>query len=281
VNKINGKAYIGYTGQSIDARFNQHVKAALNGELWAFASAIRKYGIDAWEHQTLETHETKQEAIDAEIRLIAEHQTFIGDHRDKGYNMTRGGEGGKMLEEGYKRISEKLKGTVKTPEECCEIQDRMLKFWASDSPESIIRREQLVNRNRTDEARQRSTETQNQRWANPEAHQHMSKKLKGLQRNEESKELYSKTMTLLWQDPDYRIMMIKAFKNRKKWSIEARQQKSKRMTGEKRGPYKNRGIKRGPRQTKVVCKICGQTFIVIHSRHTAKHGLTREAYDKL
>ncbi|MBR6555463.1 MAG: GIY-YIG nuclease family protein [Clostridia bacterium] len=90
-NKINGKGYIG------KAIFPPQSRWGINGKKYAnqpaFSAAINKYGWENFEHAILLTDLTAEEAIEAEIRLIAEHNTFCGITSGNGYNMTRGGEG--------------------------------------------------------------------------------------------------------------------------------------------------------------------------------------------
>lgn len=74
-------------------RWKDHCWHSKRGSTYVFHNSIRKHGKEAWTHEILESHETIEEVKLAEIRLIAEHQTFFYDHPDKGYNMTRGGDG--------------------------------------------------------------------------------------------------------------------------------------------------------------------------------------------
>lgn len=105
-NKINGKAYIGYTGNDLidepvklmESRWYSHTHVAFKKTKrkisnTAISRAIRKYGSgdDAWEHEVLEVVSTRKEGLKREIVLIALHETFID--QNKGYNMTPGGEG--------------------------------------------------------------------------------------------------------------------------------------------------------------------------------------------
>lgn len=99
-NKFNGKAYIGYTKFTLEERWHEHVKSALQlRSQTAFHFAIRKYGIENWEHEVLLEVETLDEAKHAEIQSIKDHWTFVGDQFCYGYNMTQGGDG---HSEGYK-----------------------------------------------------------------------------------------------------------------------------------------------------------------------------------
>lgn len=90
-NKINGKGYIG------KAIFPPQSRWGIGGKKYAdqpaFGAAINKYGWDNFEHTILLTDLTAEEAIEAEVRLIAEYNTFCGVRSGNGYNMTRGGEG--------------------------------------------------------------------------------------------------------------------------------------------------------------------------------------------
>ena len=113
-NEINGKGYIGKTVRP-EKRFEEHFyrKRSLN---YAIHHAIKKHGKDNF-HFEIIAETTKEEVDSLEIKLIAEHKTFIAEH---GYNETRGGVGGEMSEDVKKRISETLKrkyasGEIKIP----------------------------------------------------------------------------------------------------------------------------------------------------------------------
>jgi group I intron endonuclease len=92
-NLINGKAYIGWTSLTIDERWNWHCRSANSGSISIFHKAIKKYGVNVWKHEILETFYTEDDAKNAEIKCITEHQTFCYEYPNKGYNMTQGGEG--------------------------------------------------------------------------------------------------------------------------------------------------------------------------------------------
>lgn len=106
VNKINGKKYIGITSRSIKDRKREHRCHAMKGvNQGAFYRAIRKYGIKVFEFTTLVQCASVYEALEQEMRLIAELQPE--------YNSTEGGDGQRgrtMSEESRKRISEFHKG---------------------------------------------------------------------------------------------------------------------------------------------------------------------------
>lgn len=86
-NKVNGKKYIGISS-NLDLRWGS------NGNSYArqfFGKAIRKYGWDNFEHQILFKNLSKDEACAMEQQLIKEFDTT---NKDKGYNISTGGESG-------------------------------------------------------------------------------------------------------------------------------------------------------------------------------------------
>jgi len=101
-NKINGKAYIGFTSRSVEERLQEHRRAFGNKILY---KAIRKYGWDNF------TKEVIFESWDPKW-CLNEIETFfikIFDTYHNGYNMTFGGEGTLGYE---KVVSEKTKSIL-------------------------------------------------------------------------------------------------------------------------------------------------------------------------
>ncbi|SCG87894.1 group I intron endonuclease [uncultured Clostridium sp.] len=89
INKINGKKYFGITSLSLKARSGNNGKRYTRNKTY-FANAINKYGWDAFYHILLLDNLIKSEACIYEIMFI---KVFDTTNRDKGYNMTGGGEG--------------------------------------------------------------------------------------------------------------------------------------------------------------------------------------------
>jgi group I intron endonuclease len=89
INRRTGAAYIGLTSQGAEERFNGHWHASKR-QISALYRAMRKYGKKAFFVQILAIGKTADDLPSLEIKLIAEHRTFVSDG---GYNMTRGGEG--------------------------------------------------------------------------------------------------------------------------------------------------------------------------------------------
>ena len=90
MNRINGKRYIGI---SIDPE----QRWGLNGNGYKcshyFYSAIQKYGWENFDQYLLETGLSDEEAYEREIYYIEKYDTT---NPEKGYNLSNGGQGGKV-----------------------------------------------------------------------------------------------------------------------------------------------------------------------------------------
>lgn len=81
-NKLNGKIYVGQTKFSVEKRFKQHAKADS-----VIGSAIRKYGIENFNVEVIETCKTFTELNEREIFWI----DFYNCKVPNGYNVADGG----------------------------------------------------------------------------------------------------------------------------------------------------------------------------------------------
>ena len=107
-NKINGKKYVGQTSRNPKYRWGKNGIGYKRNP--RFYSAIKHYGWSNFEHEIVASNLTKKEADNFEILLIDKLDTM---NQDKGYNLTKGGEGKtgyKHTEEQRKKQSESLKG---------------------------------------------------------------------------------------------------------------------------------------------------------------------------
>jgi len=104
INKVNGKIYIGKTSKTVEERKKGHLKRSKTGKAY-FCCAIRKYGIDGFDWKVLE--DTLIENLNERERLYI--QKYKSNDPDIGYNLTAGGDGGKVpiSDDGRRRISEK------------------------------------------------------------------------------------------------------------------------------------------------------------------------------
>ena len=114
INKINGKRYYGITKQEVEKRWANGYGYKRSKHFW---DSICKYGWNNFEHIVIAKGLTEEEAKWLEIELIREHDTT---NKNKGYNITKGGEGTngyKHSEETKKKISEAGKGKTISEEQ--------------------------------------------------------------------------------------------------------------------------------------------------------------------
>lgn len=104
INKYNGKRYIGITSKSPTERWNNGHGYYKNKH---FSDAIKKYGWGGFDHLILFSGMDKETACNVEQWLIAEYKTT---DKEKGYNLTTGGDHYKHSEESKKKMSQNRKG---------------------------------------------------------------------------------------------------------------------------------------------------------------------------
>lgn len=83
-NKYNGKVYIGQSVRPIEKRFKRHINDAINNVLDThFARAIRKYGVESFVLELLDSAETQEELNYKEQYYIKLYNSI-----ENGYNET-------------------------------------------------------------------------------------------------------------------------------------------------------------------------------------------------
>jgi len=88
-NKINNKTYIGLTSRDFNVRKYEHIYESQIESKFKFHQAIRKYTIDNFTWEILETGITNiKQANELEIKYINKFDSYVN-----GYNMTKGGGG--------------------------------------------------------------------------------------------------------------------------------------------------------------------------------------------
>lgn len=92
-NKINGHCYIGQTIMSLKERFQRHCSHSRDQHPKGLHAAMKKYGIDNFIIEQIDTAESFEELNELEIKWIKYYNTFNG----KGYNLTLGGQGAQDL----------------------------------------------------------------------------------------------------------------------------------------------------------------------------------------
>lgn len=102
-NLVNGKKYVGYTGQGLRIRWNMHSSLADRGAQRSLYFAMRKHGKESFVPTILREGLSKEEACLEEKLAV---QVLNLTDRNFGYNMTGGGEGGEPTEEIVNKICE-------------------------------------------------------------------------------------------------------------------------------------------------------------------------------
>ncbi len=87
-NKINNKAYIGITTNTMKYRFDEHIYRSENGGKYKIHYAIRKYGKENFDIEMITTADNKEHALLIESENIKKYDSY-----DTGYNMNEGGTG--------------------------------------------------------------------------------------------------------------------------------------------------------------------------------------------
>lgn len=86
-----GKAYIGCTRQGLTTRRAEHHRAAREGKVSRFYTALRKYGNGAFTWEVLTTYDTQEAMFKGEREMIAKYHSVT-----RGLNSTSGGHEGQM-----------------------------------------------------------------------------------------------------------------------------------------------------------------------------------------
>lgn len=132
-NSYNNKVYIGWTGRTLEDRWNDHQNDALkNRDNRKFYNAIRKYGTEIWSTEILIDNLSITEAKEKEKEYIK-----LFDSYNHGYNATRGGDGNNgivMSKESNEKRSAALKGVKKSESTVEKFRKR------KSTPESNLKR---------------------------------------------------------------------------------------------------------------------------------------------
>ena len=136
-NKINGMLYIGITTRTVHRRWLQHRGCALRGKInHPLYNAMKHYGIDAFEVETVHIGNSLEEIQKIEIELIKKCGSYIRD--GNGYNLTHGGENGhamppevieksRLARIGQKRTQEQKASISKARKGMCLLNDNARK----------------------------------------------------------------------------------------------------------------------------------------------------------
>jgi len=97
-HKATGKRYVGQTSQTMQKRWQQHIRQALRFTLkWRsrFHFALKDYGIDGWTNEVIATCDSPREADRLEREWI---NTFKSDDPRYGFNTQPGNAKNRILD---------------------------------------------------------------------------------------------------------------------------------------------------------------------------------------
>lgn len=112
-NLVNQKVYVGQTTKSLLERWKSHASDSKFGSCAALYPAFKKYGSKSFLVEELCTSENREELDFLEVLFIA---ALSSQNPKYGYNIKDGGSHGKHVDSTKKKISEKNKGKIRTPE---------------------------------------------------------------------------------------------------------------------------------------------------------------------
>lgn len=182
-NLENGKKYIGQTTRlDLSERFREHCGNSTTSVCPKLRNAIKKYGKDCFIIEPLWTSNIcdQQELDNKEIEMIEKYDTL----NPNGYNLTKGGMGGRHSDETKILISEKSK-----------------QAWDLKGDQY---RKERKERGRTEESKQKVSETLKELFKNnTELREKISQGNKGKKRTEESLERYRQASQKRIKNPEY------------------------------------------------------------------------------
>lgn len=201
-NKIDGKAYIGYSS-SWPLRKKVHERLA-GRDGGYFHNALNKHGLDAFDWFILLSDAT----LNDEIQLIQEHGTYW--ETGKGYNLTRGGEGKlgyKTSAETRKKISDAHKGKEVTANQLQTLREnaRRMKIEGHTPVAKAKISAAFKGKPKSEAHRKAISENHASKketgayYQSEEYKEKMSKALKGKKRTPEQRERYRQTALKRYQ----------------------------------------------------------------------------------
>lgn len=170
-NTINGKIYIGQTWLDYETRMGKY------GNSPYLYAALQKYGVENFKYETLASCEDQETADHLEDYYIEQYKS-----RDPsiGYNLKKGGRGGKHSEESKEKISKTLREQAAqwTPEERAKHSAPISTYWEGKKRGPL-----------SEERKQFMSEV------NIERHKNTPHPMLGKHHTEEAKAQISKTLT--------------------------------------------------------------------------------------
>ena len=180
-NLLNAKKYIGQTCRTLEVRFQEHCGTSTTSVSPKLKNAIRKYGKSNFIIEIIWEDECTEAELDAkEIELIESEESL----HPTGYNLTKGGSGGKHSDETKKLLGEKSK-----------------KAWEENGEK--WRKERAKN-GRSEEANHKTSESVRKVFQErPEIREIISKTHKGKKKSAETRERMCASMQLRMKKPEW------------------------------------------------------------------------------
>lgn len=135
INLINGREYYGYTGTSIEQRFEWH--CGKTSGCYYISRAIQKYGKENFKIEHLLSILSQDEVMVGEIEdsFIVKYNSLAPN----GYNLKRGGANGKMCEETKERMrNSQLARYVNMPEEVKNSVMSGINYYINNKKEKVV-----------------------------------------------------------------------------------------------------------------------------------------------
>jgi group I intron endonuclease len=129
-NLINNKIYVGQTVRSLEKRINQHLKRS---DCIAISSAIKKYGIESFKIEQIDSAETIEELNKKENEWILKLNTVYPN----GYNLNTGGLNKRWSEFSKIKMSNSHKGKKLSQEHKINISNSVKSVFRKN-PEKLI-----------------------------------------------------------------------------------------------------------------------------------------------
>ena len=112
LNTVNNKFYVGQTIGYLEIRRIRHYfKARTNKDNNHFRNALKKYSKDIWEWNTIDIAYYKEQ-----LNALEKNWIRMLDSLNNGYNSKDGGSNGRPNEETKRKMSEAMKGLIRTEE---------------------------------------------------------------------------------------------------------------------------------------------------------------------
>lgn len=222
-NKTNGKKYFGITQQKCKTRW-QGGNGYVDNKY--FYSAIKKYGWSGFEHEIIMQGLSKEDACNLEQFLIATHDTT---NREKGYNISVGGEfgslGRKMTESQIEAMRQRTKNLWNNEEYRRKNVESHKNYVFTDEQRAKISKASKGHtlteeqRKKISEALRNSEKFKANRKTWNKGIKYTPEQKEKFRRvweytSDETREKISKSVKELWEDSAYREKMVAAHKGK-------------------------------------------------------------------